>query len=360
MAKISVLLATYNGARFIEAQLESIRRQTVAPAELWVTDDGSTDGTLRLVSNFAERAHFPVRIRLNTERVGYGENFLSGTTLCEGEFIAFCDQDDDWHPEKLERCVAAMQRENAVLCAHTATLIDPASQYVGYFAQGIDRSRTFEPLTLPAWEGFLGMTMVFRREILSWIDSKWRGPDIRDAGVQLGHDLWIYFLAQSLGQVVTLSQPLVRHRRHDTNAAGPRLPAIWQRARGNAVRAGELLEGRRAAALLRSHLMTTLALERPNGPLTDRALAAAAHWRRVSDIYALRTRLYRAPTFAERRAALNRLVRLGTYRGEQASDLDNAMLAKDVTLGLCRLPFAREPVSAGPRIESRSSVSDRP
>ena len=360
MKKVSILMATYNGAAYIAAQLESIRLQTYRPHELWISDDGSTDDTLRIVSAFAERAGFPVRIRVNTQRVGYGENFLSATALCEGDLIAFCDQDDEWHPEKLERCIAAMEREDAILCAHTATLIDQNSQYVGYFAQGIVQTQTFAPLTLPPWQVFFGMTLVFRRELLSWIEPKDRGLDSDRPNTKLGHDRWVYFLAQSLGHVVTLSHPLVGYRQHGTNAYSGLRKSVWTRLRGKLVGSSDILDKRRTVALHRSKLMTTLAMERPNRPIAEKARAAAVYWRRQSDVYALRTALYQAPTFAERRVALNRLVNLGAYRGDGRGEFGNAVLAKDVVLGLFKVPLTwatpRGPESSEPgiRIEDKA------
>ena len=67
---ISVALATYDGASFLPAQLESLLRQTTAPCELVVIDDASSDETPRLLADFAERAPFPVRLTQNGERRG--------------------------------------------------------------------------------------------------------------------------------------------------------------------------------------------------------------------------------------------------------------------------------------------------
>ena len=72
------------------------------PAELIVSDDGSDDGTPDVVARFARDAPFPVVVRRNDRPRGYGENFLGALELATGEFVAFCDQDDVWHPTKLE------------------------------------------------------------------------------------------------------------------------------------------------------------------------------------------------------------------------------------------------------------------
>src|SRR5262249_24814222 len=75
-ARISVAMATYNGARFIRQQLESLAQQTLLPHELVVRDDVSTDRTLSIVEEFSRHAPFPVRIHKNDVRLGYPDNFM--------------------------------------------------------------------------------------------------------------------------------------------------------------------------------------------------------------------------------------------------------------------------------------------
>jgi glycosyltransferase involved in cell wall biosynthesis len=341
MKKVSIVMATYNGAPYIEAQLESIRRQTVVPSELWVSDDGSTDETLRIVSAFAERAEFPVRIRVNTQRLGYGENFLSAALLCDGDFIAFCDQGDEWRPEKLERCVEALEREAALLCVHTATLIDAQSQYIGYFDQGIAQTRTWPALSLPPWGVFFGLTQVFRRELLSLIDSAQRGLDNHTLNSQLSHDRWIYFLAQSLGKVVALAHPLVAYRQHGRNAYGGLKKDLVTRLRGKLVGSADIFRKHEMIALHRAQLTADFARSRRASPHEDQARLASAYWRRLGDIYATRAKLYDAPTFAERRLALGHLVDWGTYRSAGAGGFGAKVLAKDVALGLLHMPLSQ-------------------
>src|SRR3954470_19575459 len=74
--RISIGMATYEGERYIGEQLESLARQKLLPFELFVTDDGSTDGTLDILNAFSEGSPFPVRIFRNSTRLGYEENFL--------------------------------------------------------------------------------------------------------------------------------------------------------------------------------------------------------------------------------------------------------------------------------------------
>ena len=78
---ISVALCTYNGSAFLDAQLESIARQRLAPDELVVCDDGSTDATLAILEGFSEVAPFAVRIHTNERRLGYVKNFEKAISL---------------------------------------------------------------------------------------------------------------------------------------------------------------------------------------------------------------------------------------------------------------------------------------
>src|SRR4051812_16300560 len=101
MAGISIALATYNGEKYLSAQLESLALQTRLPAELVVCDDCSTDRTIDIIDEFIARAPFPVRVARNESRLGFVNNFMRAAQGCRADLIAFCDQDDIWEPNKL-------------------------------------------------------------------------------------------------------------------------------------------------------------------------------------------------------------------------------------------------------------------
>jgi glycosyltransferase involved in cell wall biosynthesis len=102
MTTISIAMATYNGARFIREQLNSLAAQTELPSELVVTDDGSTDNTIEIVSEFARNAPFPVSVFPGNQRLGFRANFMNCASLCSGDLISFCDQDDVWQTQDLK------------------------------------------------------------------------------------------------------------------------------------------------------------------------------------------------------------------------------------------------------------------
>src|SRR5262245_1723771 len=98
---ISVALCTYNGERYLPAQLESLVAQSLLPDELVVCDDASSDGTMTLLKSFADGAPFAVRVIRNEQNLRSTANFAKAISLCTGELIALCDQDDVWYPHKL-------------------------------------------------------------------------------------------------------------------------------------------------------------------------------------------------------------------------------------------------------------------
>src|SRR5688572_12209484 len=121
---VSVVVATFNGERFLGEQLDSIARQPLRPVEVIIADDGSTDGTTGVVQDFAARAPFPVRFLLNERRLGYSDNFLEAAKMAKGDLIAFADQDDVWFPNRLERLVPEFDDPEVMLCVSNVVTTD--------------------------------------------------------------------------------------------------------------------------------------------------------------------------------------------------------------------------------------------
>ena len=101
---ISVAMTTYNGAQYIEEQLESIRKQTCKVDEIVIVDDGSSDNTVELVRDYADK--YPecrIRLEQNEKNLGYKKNFYKAISLCHGDITFLCDQDDSWFANKVEK-----------------------------------------------------------------------------------------------------------------------------------------------------------------------------------------------------------------------------------------------------------------
>ena len=121
-SNVSVAMATYNGEEFLEEQLESIAEQTQQPAELVVADDASTDATVAILREFKAKVPFPVKILEGATRLNYRLNFRRAAQDCSSPIIAFCDQDDVWRRDKLERMSRAFDDPSVLLAYHNATV----------------------------------------------------------------------------------------------------------------------------------------------------------------------------------------------------------------------------------------------
>src|SRR5690606_10993979 len=116
LMRVSIAMATFNGARFLQAQLESLARQTYLPSQLVITDDRSEDGTVAIARRFSKSAPFEVVISVNEQRAGVTGNFDSALSHCNGDLVLPCDQDDVWFDGKVETLVDAARGNPSIGC----------------------------------------------------------------------------------------------------------------------------------------------------------------------------------------------------------------------------------------------------
>lgn len=339
---VSVAMATFNGARFLQAQLDTIADQQRPPTELVVTDDGSTDGTLAILHAFAERAPFPVRIHQGAGRLGYRANFMRAASLCTADLIAFCDQDDLWYPTKLGIAVAAFADPDVLLWHHEARLVRDG-RVIG---QHLDRMRSLQPVspagTIGPWEFPPGFTQVFRATLRDFTMLWPRSIDFKDERHPEAHDLWFFFLASTLGRIAYCAEPQADYRQHDTNAFGTETHRVGLRERARAI-----LEDRRQvhAQLARSAearagcLTSAAALSAPDTRL-DPLRRGAMAWHELANLYVLRTRLYDRGLTARPGLMLRLLLRHAYGRAGFWSFGRKAMV-KDAILGMVLAPAVR-------------------
>ena len=324
---VSVALATYNGARFLSEQLESLRAQTMQPLELVIGDDRSSDDTAAIVAAFARTVPFPVRFAVNAERLHFGGNFLAAAARCEGRYIAFCDQDDIWLPEKLERCVDAMEKADALICGHDAWLIDATAKRTGCFAH-LAKGGVFEPRTLAPWGVFFGFSTTIRRDLLDDLPASERGADNIDPRHLLAHDRWVYFLGTTLGRTVYLKEPLVLYRQHGGNTFGAGKAGAWGRLAQLVLTSPRDLAFHLDLCRKRHDLLATAA--RGIGPRAAAASAGASQWARLACIYERRLALAMAPSARARARILAGLIARGAYAAPARGGLSSRALVKDI------------------------------
>ena len=221
--KISVAMCTYNGARYLRQQLESIAAQTQLPYELIVCDDTSTDESVTIIEEFAAGAHFPVQVHLNTTNLGSTKSFERAISLCSGDVIALCDQDDIWLSSKLARFAVEFARKFQVgMVFSDAEVVDEDLRPVGYSLWDKLNFGRDERERLLSGRGFgsllqgatvTGATAAFRARFKSLLLPI---PD----DLPIIHDAWIALLIAGVSELVPLSERLVKYRQHTGQQVG--------------------------------------------------------------------------------------------------------------------------------------------
>jgi glycosyltransferase involved in cell wall biosynthesis len=222
-AEVEVLLATWNGERFIEEQLKSLFGQTFRNFRLIVRDDASTDSTLNIVEQY--RLRFPDRIvvHINQYRRGPCRTFSLLMEDSAAPYVALCDQDDIWRKDKLEVSVGAAKRIEADHAVNTPVLVFSDLTVVGkdnqILAPSMWRMMHVNPRraslgSLLVQNLVSGCTILANRSLLL------RATPIPEAAVM--HDFWLALVGAAFGVLHPLYEATVRYRQHQGNAIGAR------------------------------------------------------------------------------------------------------------------------------------------
>lgn len=206
---VSVVIATYNGERFIGKQLDSILAQTYPNIEVVIVDDCSTDDTVNILQQYAA-SHQNIFIYQNEKNLGYVKNFEKGMLLSKGDYIAPSDQDDIWLPQKIEVLMNAIGNDCIVYC--NSELIDDEDNKVGKQLSDVKKLISFDDcLNYTVGNSAPGHGMLFLRKLV--VDSV-PLPEM------IPHDYWLGFVATFYSRLTYIDQPLVLYRQHSANVFG--------------------------------------------------------------------------------------------------------------------------------------------
>jgi hypothetical protein len=225
--KISIAMCTYNGAEFLPAQLQSIMEQSRLPDEIMICDDGSIDGTRAFLERFKEESSVPVTLQFNEKNLGSVKNFEQAITLCTGDVIALCDQDDVWRSDKLQLFESVLNNSPAAgLVFSDADIVDenlkPLNRRmwneIGFEAHKRKLIKTGHALEVlvTGWT-VTGATMAFRSPFV-----KLSLPIPEE--IAMIHDGWIALTIAAVADVIAIDEPLIQYRQHAQQQIGAPAP----------------------------------------------------------------------------------------------------------------------------------------
>ncbi|MCL1635725.1 glycosyltransferase [Luteimonas sp. SX5] len=288
--RVSVALCVYNGEKHLREQLDTVLAQRGVDLEVIAVDDGSRDGSVALLREAAARDP-RLQVHVNPENLGPLRSFERAMSLGGGEFVAPCDQDDRWHPDKLAQLLACIGDADLAYC--DSEYIDDGGRPSG---RGISSDLTMmsgrEPMRFVFSNSVSGHALIVRRALFE---------AARPFPPGLFHDWWLAMCASARGGVAYLDEALVQFRRHDAAfsplgkdaaQAPPSRNRVWLEERRALLRAlaGSAFDrDGRAAAML--HALEQAEAGRGYGPLLRsvwQSRAAAPPWRGSTAINALR------------------------------------------------------------------------
>ncbi|APE29149.1 glycosyltransferase family 2 protein [Aurantiacibacter gangjinensis] len=224
MSRIDILLATYNGAKFLPEQLASLEAQTHTDWRLLARDDGSSDGSLDIVRAWARGVSQSVEIIEDGHKgLGASLNFATLLQHSDAPYFACCDQDDQWLPEKLEVMLAAVQEQEASVGADIPLLA---------FCDQIIAAENLSTIDNSAWEKSriscepddLRPASLLVRNVVTGCASlgnaALRQMSLPIPGGARMHDWWLALVAASFGELVPVRKALLRYRQHGLNTIG--------------------------------------------------------------------------------------------------------------------------------------------
>lgn len=221
---ISVVMATYNGEKYVKQQLDSVINQTRKPDELIIVDDGSKDNTVKIINKVLQDTKIKYKLIIHAKNQGVTRTFQEAITQASSEYIMICDQDDVWKANKIEQTIGAIKKDiTMVVC--DATLVDAdlkpigksMFQYIGLPLALNDYYTTLyskQMMLMSLKRNYVtGMCMAGKRSVIL---KAFPFPET------MTYDAWLAWNLANEGQTVFINEELVFYRQHDRNVVGTR------------------------------------------------------------------------------------------------------------------------------------------
>ena len=219
---ISILLASYNGEKYIAEQIQSVLSQTVQDFKLLINDDRSTDSTFAIILEYAQRCPEKIFVSKNRKNTGGAKhNFLKMIIEHKDDYIMLCDQDDVWLPDKVQKSldeIRAMEQKhgtNTPILVHSDLKVVDANLNVISLSYEKMANTSFAKRSLNnllTMNIAAGCTAMYNRALAGLIASE---PDYF-----VIHDWWLALTASAFGRIGTIHEPTILYRQHGNNDIG--------------------------------------------------------------------------------------------------------------------------------------------
>lgn len=214
--RISILMATYDPRLdWLREQLNSLNQQTYPNLYLYIRDDCSPTISFESIQRLAEEhiTAFPFEICKNEKNMGSNLTFEALTETAKGDYFAYCDQDDIWMPEKLEKLMNHIRQENAKLICSDMLIIDGHGVQTAESITQVRKHHVFR-----SGEGLAPQLIVsnFVTGCTMMMPSTVAKEAVPFCPYMV-HDQYLAFYAASRGKIVSLEEPLIRYRIHQSN-----------------------------------------------------------------------------------------------------------------------------------------------
>lgn len=221
---ISVVIATYNGKKFIEQQLDSILNQSILVDEIIIVDDCSKDNTISVIRDYIKNKKIEnIKLITSKKNVGYIKNFYNGLSLANGDLIFLCDQDDIWNKNKIEIISSKMNENSKIQVVNTSFNIIDTNNSIIKLNHG-EKNILITEKNIKDKKGFIDFEYIINKNIAPGctmaITRNVRDMYIKNSNCCIPHDWELNIYGALCDGLFFLNEPLINYRIHNNNTSG--------------------------------------------------------------------------------------------------------------------------------------------
>jgi len=225
MDSVAIIMATYNGEKFLKEQIESILSSTYKEFKLYIVDDGSKDSTMEILHRYKMRYPGVIHVSQNEKNMGVTLNFLNAINRTTSDYIMLCDQDDVWKKDKIAKTLNRMKqievqfgKDLPVAVFTDAYVTDSKLNIIhpSFFKSGRLNPQLTDLPHMLMENKLIGCTVMINGALRRILQSR---PLPKKARF---HDGWLGLIAASFGKISFIPEPTLFYRQHETNVVGNR------------------------------------------------------------------------------------------------------------------------------------------